>query len=124
GGSATRFREHQRMRESTVCQRKRSQGMKRFALWCAPVVLLIALTPLVAQRPRGPDGVAVQRDLDYVGDGHARHKLDLYVPEKSDRPLPLVIWLHRGAWRDGSKESAEALPLTRKGFAVASINYP
>jgi len=65
------------------------------------------------------------RDLAYRADGHERQKLDLYLPEKSDRPAPLLIWIHGGGWQNGSKENA--LPLRQgwveRGYAVASINY-
>src|SRR5204863_10043821 len=55
-------------------------------------------------------------------DNHERHSLDLYVP-KSERPLPLVIWIHGGGWQAGNKANPPLLGLTQKGFAVASINY-
>lgn len=62
------------------------------------------------------------RDRPYVPDGHPRQQLDLYLPaEGSD--WPLVVWVHGGAWRGGSKERPPALPLLSKGYAVASINY-
>ncbi|OYW12849.1 MAG: hypothetical protein B7Z55_17880, partial [Planctomycetales bacterium 12-60-4] len=65
----------------------------------------------------------VLKDLKYVDDGHERHTLDLYIPAESKAPKPLVIWIHGGAWQNGSKENCPALGLTSQGFAVASINY-
>src|SRR4029077_7199543 len=50
-------------------------------------------------------------------------KLDLYLPKSADGPLPLVVWVHGGAWRAGSKEQTPALFLLTRGYAVASINY-
>jgi acetyl esterase/lipase len=45
-------------------------------------------------------------------------------PEKADKPLPMIVWVHGGAWLAGSKEGAgPALAFVRKGYAVASINY-
>jgi acetyl esterase/lipase len=94
---------------------------------------LIALATLLAtaalgqaQAPKGPKlppGVKVLRGLEYIADGHERHKLDLYLPEKADGPLPVIVWVHGGAWRAGSKENCPAVPLATKGYAVASINY-
>ena len=57
--------------------------------------------------------------------GHERHKLDLFVPEKADGPLPLIIWVHGGGWQNGSKEGCPPLRdgCTERGYAVASINY-
>ena len=68
-------------------------------------------------------GVRVYRDLPYQPTAHERQKLDLYVPENSERPLPLIIWIHGGRWRYGTKEDCPVLPWTREGYVVASINY-
>jgi len=73
--------------------------------------------------PKLPEGVRVLRNLQYVEGGHERNRLDLYVPEKAEGRLPLVVWIHGGAWQAGSKEGCPAVPLTAKGYAVASINY-
>lgn len=65
-------------------------------------------------------------DLSYVNDGNAKHKLDLYVPNNTTSPVPLIIWIHGGAWRSGDKQLApNSFPLryARNGYAVASINY-
>ncbi len=76
-----------------------------------------------AQGGRLPEGVKVERDPEYVDKGHARNRLDLYLPEKAAGPLPVIVWIHGGAWSAGSKDNPTALPLAAKGFAVASINY-
>ena len=65
----------------------------------------------------------VLKDLPYVENGHARNKLDLYLPKDAKGPLPVVVWVHGGAWRAGSKDGCRAAWLTGKGYAVASINY-
>jgi acetyl esterase/lipase len=97
----------------------------------AAIILSLFLgATLCAQRePRGgmpvPEGVKALRDLVYVPDGHERHKLDLYLPEKAEGPLPLIIWIHGGGWQNGGKENC--LPLrvgcVSRGYALASINY-
>lgn len=76
-----------------------------------------------AQQPRVPDGVKADRDLDYAGGGNRQQMLDLYTPEDAVGPLPLVVWIHGGGWRSGSKANCPALPLTKRGYAVASLNY-
>jgi len=70
-----------------------------------------------------PPGVRVYKDLAYVSKGHKRQKLDLYVPESGEGPLPLIVWIHGGAWRAGSKEYCPPLPWVEKGYVIASINY-
>lgn len=52
-------------------------------------------------------------------------KLDLFVPQ-SEAPVPLVIYIHGGGWRYGSKVGGTLSmikPLLKKDMAVASINY-
>ncbi|MFN8490984.1 MAG: alpha/beta hydrolase [Caldilineaceae bacterium] len=65
-------------------------------------------------------------DLPYVTNGHERQKLDLYLPDAGDN-LPLLIWVHGGAFRMGSKEGKEFDPVpleyVDQGYAVASLNY-
>jgi len=72
-----------------------------------------------------PADVRVLKDVEYVSGGHERHRLDLYLPAQTEgtEPLPLIVWVHGGAWRAGSKERCPALRFLRKGYAVASINY-
>ncbi len=85
------------------------------------IVLSAISTTIHAQVPKdAPAGTTANRDLTY-GD-HERQKFDLFVP-KSEKPLPLIIWVHGGAWEGGSKEGNPAVALLSKGFAVAGINY-
>jgi acetyl esterase/lipase len=73
--------------------------------------------------PRLPEGVKALRDLPYVENGHERNRLDLYLPERAEGRLPVIVWIHGGAWLAGGKENCPALSFTTKGYAVASINY-
>lgn len=81
---------------------------------------LIVLTPVALSA--APKTI---KDIPYVTGGHERQKLDLYLPESANGPVPLLIWVHGGGWQNGSKENG--LPLrqdwTERGYAVASINY-
>lgn len=73
--------------------------------------------------PAPPPGVQVLRDLEYVQGGHERNRLDLYLPEKTARPLPVILWVHGGGWTNGDKTRGPAFRFATKGYAVASINY-
>lgn len=71
-----------------------------------------------------PDGVKAHRDLTYAVVGDKKLLLDLYVPDIPDpRRLPLVVWIHGGAWRGGNKQNCPALSFTTKGYVAASIGY-
>ena len=80
------------------------------------IAALLALAPLArAEEPR------VLKDVAYGP--HKRNKLDITIPQ-SDKPLPLLIWVHGGGWAAGDKSGDNpALLLMPQGYAVAAINY-
>jgi acetyl esterase/lipase len=77
------------------------------------------------QRPAPlPEGAKVLRDLVYATVGDRRLLLDLYLPPAADQPLPVVVWIHGGGWRAGSKGSAgPARPMVGRGYAVVDVAY-
>lgn len=72
---------------------------------------------------RSEENVQIERDLTYGTQLPARQNLDLYIPKNTDKPLPLVVWIHGGAWWAGDKRPCRAVSLLNNGFAVASIHY-
>jgi acetyl esterase/lipase len=90
-----------------------------------PSLLLASSSLALAQAPAAaplPRGTKVLKDLAYVEGGHERQKLDLYLPPTGSR-WPLVVAIHGGAFRMGSKENEPAGAFVARGFAVAAINY-
>ena len=97
------------------------------------VALLLEGSVALAQAQAGkapalltvPEAVVAHRELAYVDNGHARQVLDLYVPEKAGEPLPLIVWIHGGAWSGGDKSGCPPLRqgYAQRGYAVASLNY-
>ncbi|HET6298464.1 MAG TPA: alpha/beta hydrolase [Kribbella sp.] len=67
--------------------------------------------------------VTIRSDISYGPD--ALHTLDLYRPN-IDTSVPVVLYLHGGAWKEGDKtaDSKERLEAFASfGVAVASANY-
>ena len=65
-------------------------------------------------------------NVPYVNDGHERHLLDIYTPDKpADGPLPVMFWIHGGGWQAGNKSDVALKPkvLTERGFVFVSTNY-
>lgn len=63
-------------------------------------------------------------DLVYSEPKGSPQLLDLYLPQDAGRtPSPVVVWVHGGGWKNGSKENPRAAFLVGHGYAVASINY-
>jgi acetyl esterase/lipase len=85
----------------------------------------LALAGLSGARERPvPEGVRVERDVEYARVGDRVLTLDLYLPEEAEGPRPVVVWIHGGAWWAGSKDNAPAARLlATKGYAVVSVDY-
>ncbi len=91
-----------------------------FLATCASLPQADAQRP---KTPRIPEGTKVHKNLEYVANGHKRQRLDLYLPPKAKKPTPVIIWIHGGGWRNGSKDRCPAIRFVNDRFAVASINY-
>ena len=91
---------------------------------CIGLLLIHWLTsPADAQRPQNDPRYDTHRDLEYLPTKNKRQTLDIYVPKNADSPRPLIVWIHGGAWRAGSKNRTPALRMLGQGYVVASINY-
>jgi acetyl esterase/lipase len=82
------------------------------------------LTPdAIGQQRRRPEKPAPDLTASYGP--HERNVLDLWKA-KSDKPTPLVVFIHGGGFRSGSKEAlspALLQGLLAKGISVMAINY-
>jgi len=77
------------------------------------------LKGLVAKFKRKPD----LRNVPYGK--HPRHVLDFYKA-KSDKPTPIVIYIHGGGFKAGDKKRVRPVLLDaclKSGISVASMNY-
>ncbi|MGD9704673.1 MAG: alpha/beta hydrolase fold domain-containing protein [Acidimicrobiia bacterium] len=65
-------------------------------------------------------------NIEYASQSDAQ-RLDLYLPPDAEPPLPLLVFIHGGAWMAGDKRNeyaAGVVPLfVGEGYAVASVNY-
>lgn len=59
------------------------------------------------------------------GNSRSHHTLDVYIPTRSPRPLPVVMYVHGGAFASLSKDTHRvmALAIARRGYLVFNINY-
>jgi hypothetical protein len=71
-------------------------------------------------RPVGPRVQPTCADVAY-GE-HPQQKIDLYLA-KSDKPAPLVLYIHGGGFRGGSKRGVSPQPFLDAGISLAAIEY-
>ena len=75
----------------------------------------------------GMKGVVAYRDLSYhcgLGLPHERHRLNLFMPKMAE-VVPIVLWIHAGAWSYGDRdnETALAMRFAERGIGFAAMNY-
>lgn len=76
-----------------------------------------------------PKGTLFYRNIAYERDTMQKHLLDIYLPANTIKNIPLVVWIHGGAWTmndkyadmDYMKNTVKGF--IEKGYALASINY-
>ena len=115
--------------------------IRRFLI-IATVSAVIAATSVMAQdrnspqpppdRPgagqRIPESIHAELDLPYAATDNRAQRLDLFLPKspKNDKPLPVIVFIHGGAFRAGDKRSGfgTIAPLVQTGaYAGVSVEY-
>ena len=61
----------------------------------------------------------------YASPGGVALHADLYLPEGTATPPPVIVWIHGGGWRSGTRELAPDLSrfFAERGFAMVAIDY-
>jgi acetyl esterase/lipase len=77
-----------------------------------------AKKPAAKAPPKNP--APTQADVRY-GE-HERNVLDFWKAE-TDKPAPLLFFIHGGGWQNGDKSGIAVGPYLNAGIAVVSINY-
>lgn len=91
-------------------------------------VLVISLAASGCRKEKSTHAIIAPRleaNLPYVPDSKlASQTMDLFLPgPASGKKIPVVVWIHGGAWIGGDKRPAPVPDLIKKGIAVAAINY-
>lgn len=100
-------------------------GLNQYLLGLLPKMMGAVDKKRLAACPPDPAGLVTHCDIPYFDGGHKLHLLDVYYPEGTDKPLPVIIDVHGGAWVYGDKEINKpyCLTLARAGFVVVNISY-
>ncbi len=76
-----------------------------------------------------PEGTITYANISYAGDTLKKHLLDIYLPPNTKKELPLVVWIHGGAWMLNDKYADMGYmqntvkAFIDSGYALASIDY-
>jgi acetyl esterase/lipase len=83
---------------------------------CLAIISACLTTPLAAGEP-------TISNVQYARVDEQPLLLDLYIAPEAEAPNPLIVWVHGGAWRAGSKAEVPIQALLDRGFSIASVDY-
>ena len=76
-----------------------------------------------------PEQTVIHANVPYAKDTLKKHLLDIYLPAKIARAVPLIIWVHGGGWSVNDKYADMSYMkntirrFLENGYALASIDY-
>jgi acetyl esterase/lipase len=106
--------------------------MRRSTGWLPLPFMLLWAGIALAQPPGGgfqaPDSVTIEQGISYAGTTNPRQTLDLLRPKqpRGARPLPVIAYIHGGAWMGGDKSAGLRLLagfVAGGDYAGATIGY-
>ncbi|NBV53485.1 MAG: alpha/beta hydrolase, partial [Verrucomicrobia bacterium] len=86
--------------------------------------LLASLSLFAAEVP--PSLAPTKADVPYADTTEFRQTLNVYAPaKKSDKPTPVIFWIHGGGWQGGEKTSIQLKPkfFTDLGYVFVATNH-
>ena len=91
---------------------------------CLVIVAVFVASTSASALAQASDSITVRKDIAY-DDAHAAQKLDVYLAE-SDKPMPVMIHIHGGGWRGGSKNHVPGWLMNavrEEWLSVVSVEY-
>ena len=78
--------------------------------------------------PKVPDTVKLNADISYAETDKPSQRLDLLLPARcnTEKPLPVIVYIHGGGWKGGTKEQGRnaVAPFVASGdYAGVSVEY-
>ena len=95
-----------------------NETILKAALW-------LGMVDLIEVDPEIPADIESFTNIEYKNIDSISLQMDIYRPKVSDKPLPLIFFIHGGAWRGGKR--GDYLPYlidyVHKGYVVATVSY-
>jgi len=87
--------------------------------------LVVKLEKLIDTKPAIPDSIQPFQDLVYKTMGARELKLDIYRKRYQTQPMPVLIFIHGGAWKTGDRSQYTPLGnrYAREGYVTVVPSY-
>jgi acetyl esterase/lipase len=103
--------------------------MKR--LICCLMLAIACISPAAAQQPKAkaepkqPDGVTWDKEIEFGKGGETTLHMDIARPAQRSKPLPCIVVIHGGGWRQGNYEVhvQQIFDFAKHGYVSATVQY-
>jgi acetyl esterase/lipase len=94
-------------------------------------IVLLAMIALISfakgqNDNKGKYDIEVISNLQYTEGDYKPQTMDIIKPKgQLEKPMPVIVWIHGGAWAGGDKSSGiyRSKPFAEKGYFCATITY-
>ncbi len=85
----------------------------------------LGLEKQVNMDPEVPATVEEIKDIEYKNINGKSLQFDMYRPKNLSEPVPLLVFIHGGAWKGGKRSDYKVylVPFAEKGYVTASVSY-
>jgi acetyl esterase/lipase len=89
------------------------------------VALWTGLDKLVDTTPSIPDDIEEIKDIEYKNINGKSLRLDIYRPRHIKSSVPLLVFIHGGAWKSGKRSDylVYLVDFASKGYITATVSY-
>ena len=87
--------------------------------------ILGKMLDIVNTKPDIPETITEYKDITYKKVGDRSLKLDIYQPKNLNHPVPVLIFIHGGAWKGGNKSDylLYLIDFAKQGYVTATLSY-
>lgn len=91
----------------------------------AYLALALGLEELVDTAPDIPENVEEIKNVEYKNINGKSLQIDFYRPRNLTEKLPLLVFIHGGAWKSGKRSDylVYLVHFAQKGFVTATVSY-
>ncbi len=89
------------------------------------LAFVVGLEKLVDREPEIPAEIEEIKDIEYKNVNGKSLQIDMYKPRNLSEPVPLLVFVHGGGWKDGKRSDylMYLIDYAKKGYITATVSY-
>ncbi|MCX6226326.1 MAG: alpha/beta hydrolase [Bacteroidia bacterium] len=91
----------------------------------AYIAVGVGLEELINKTPAIPENIEEIKNIEYKNINGKSLQLDIYRPKNLNKPAPLLVFIHGGAWKGGNRADylIYLVDFAKRGYITATVSY-